>query len=242
LRELDRDMVKILSFNLWNYENYNERKPKIIGFIKKQDPDLVVFQEIRDDALYNKKGENQLKNLNRELGYPHELFYPVTDKRKERPEKYRCRCIEGTGVLSKYPLKKIETKKLEKQPEDRYTCGNIHVRVQIGKKAVDLVAVHFSNSDLYSLLHLIETMSWVRKKKITPIIAGDFNMRHPKWLGEITGEEYKNSYQYKKYISYPRAKFTLDYIVIPKKYFFKKVECKHLNLSDHKPLLAEVKL
>ena len=57
-------MVKVLNLNLWNYNNFEERKPKIIAFIKKHNPDIIVFQEVRDDLQFNKKGNNQAKQLN----------------------------------------------------------------------------------------------------------------------------------------------------------------------------------
>jgi len=232
-------MVKILNLNLWNYNNFKERKPKIIQFIRKHNPDIVVFQEVRDDLQFNKKGNNQAKQLNEELQYPHLAFYPVTDKRKERPEKYKHYCIEGTAILSKFSILKTEMIELKKHPEDRYTCGNLYVRIK-AEKIIDLINVHFSNNDLFSKLHLIETMEQIRKKKIHPIIAGDFNMWHTDWLENITGDNYTNSFIYNKYISYPARKWTLDYIVIPKEYRFKSFKSVGKDLSDHKALVAEI--
>src|SRR3989344_9682137 len=106
--------MKILNLNLWNYNNFDSRKSKIIKFIKKNNPDLVTLQEVRDDIKFNKKGNNQAKQLNRELNYPYYEFYPVTDKRKERPKKYKNYCIEGIAILSKFPILKVERKKLKK--------------------------------------------------------------------------------------------------------------------------------
>lgn len=234
--------LKILNLNLWNYNNWEERRPKIIQTIKEHNPDVIVLQEVRDDLQFNKKGNNQLEQLNKELKYPYKEFYAVTDKQKERPEKYDHYCVEGTAILSKFPLSKIEKIKLRKHPDDRYTCGNLHVQIN-GKKKLDLIAVHFSNSDLFSLLHLIETLSWIRKKKNTPIIVGDFNMWHTDWLNDLTDQDYISSMSYKKYVSYPQNNnWTLDYILIPKKFKFKSLECLKENISDHKALVTEVEV
>lgn len=234
-------VIKILNLNLWNYNNWVKRKPKIVSFIKKESPDIILFQEVRDDIEFNKKGENQAKQLNKILGYSFYAFYPVTDKRKERPEKYNHYCFEGTAILSRFPILKIERIKLKKQQEDRYTCGNLHVRIK-ADKLFDLVGVHFSNSDLFSKLHLIETMNQIRKRKIRPIIAGDFNMRHTKLLKDLTGKSYTNSFMHKAYISYPSRNWVLDYIVIPKEYEFKSFKCTGAGLSDHKALVAKIKI
>lgn len=234
-------MLKILTLNLWNYVDFDTRRSKIVNFIKQHNPDLIAFQEVRDAIEFNKKGDNQAKQLNRELKYPYCEFYPITDKQKERPEKYKTYCIEGTAVLSKFPILKVEKIKLKKQKGDVYTCGNLHVQIK-AEKIIDVIAVHFSNTDLYSLLHLLETLEYVKEKKIKPIIVGDFNISHPDWLHNLTKIEYHSSMQYKNYISYPAAKYTLDYILIPKKFKFKSLACRGENLSDHKALVAEIQL
>jgi len=233
-------MVKVLDLNLWNYNKFEKRKPKIIAFIKKHNPDIIVLQEVRDDLQFNKKGNNQAKQLNEELGYPHLVFYAVTDKRKERPEKYKLLCTEGTAILSKFPILKTEKKMLKKHKDDRYYCGNLFFQIQANKKKIDFIAVHFSPNELFSLLHLIETLKFAKERKIKPIIIGDFNIINFNVLHDVIFDEYKSSLQKKKYISYPKGKFTLDYILIPKEYKFKTFKCEGTNLSDHKALIAEI--
>ncbi|MAH51366.1 hypothetical protein CMI37_36455 [Candidatus Pacearchaeota archaeon] len=233
--------IKILDLNLWNYNNWGERKPKIIKFIKKHNPDVVALQEVRDDVKFNKKGNNQAKQLNRELKYLYYAFYPVTDKRKERPEQYKRRCMEGTAILSKYPILKIERKRLRKHHDDRYTCGNLYVKLK-AQKIIDLIVVHFSNSSYFSLLHLLETLRYIKKKGIKPIIVGDFNIIDSYVLHEITEEDYKSSLSFKEYLSYPPANYTLDYILIPKEFEFKSFKCLGKDISDHKALVAEINI
>ncbi|MBT4377155.1 endonuclease/exonuclease/phosphatase family protein [archaeon] len=234
-------MVKILNLNIWNYNHFEERKSKIINFIKKHNPDVVVLQEVRDHVKFNKKGDDQSKQLNRELNYPYLVYYPVTDKRKERPEKYKELCIEGTAILSKFKILNVREEMLAKHKEDRYNCGNLHVKIK-AEKTFDLIAVHFSNSDLFSLLHLIETLKYVKEKKIKPILIGDFNIKHPEYLSQAIYGNYVSSYDYKKYLSYPAANYTLDYVVIPKEFKFKSLKCLGRGLSDHMALLTEVDL
>lgn len=231
--------LKLVSINIWNYTNYQERRPKIINFIKKHDPDILVLQEVRDDVDFNEKGNDQAKQLNQEINYPYYEFYEVTDKQKERPEKYNRHCKEGTAIFSKFPITKIEKIQLTKQPDDRYTCGNLHVTIQ-AKKKIEVIGVHFSNSSLFSLLHMIETLKYCRDKKIEPMIVGDFNFLHPNWLYDLTSHEFNSSYNFKKYVSYPAKKETLDYILIPKSSKFVSLLCPDEELSDHNPLVAEI--
>jgi endonuclease/exonuclease/phosphatase family metal-dependent hydrolase len=233
--------LKILNLNLWNYNSWEERKPKIVEFIKEHDPDVVVLQEVRDDLQFNEKGDNQAEQLNKELKYPHLLFYPVTDKRKERPEKYKVECTEGTAVLSKFAFTKTEEKMLKKEKEDRYWCGNLYFQID-AEKPVDFVAVHFSPNEIFSMLHLKETLKYIEDKNIKPIIIGDFNIIKSENLHELISEDYVSSMQYKKYLSYPPGNFTLDYIVIPKEFEFDSLDCVGTDISDHKALVAEAEI
>jgi len=230
--------LKILNLNIWNYNKWEERKPKIISFIRKHNPDIIILQEVRDDLQFNKKGNNQAEQLNSILKYPYLVFYPVENKRKERPEKYKLPCVEGSTVLSRFPIIKTDEKKLKKHPEDKYGCGNLFVKLKNGNETIDLVAVHFSPNDLFSKLHLIETLEQVKKKKIRPIIVGDFNIHEQGVFNELT-EDYKSSMKFKKYTSYPLANWTLDYILIPREFSFKSLKCEG-NISDHKALIAEI--
>lgn len=234
-------IIKIFDLNLWNYTNWKSRKPKIIAAIKKYNPDIINFQEIRDDVRFNRKGDNQLKQLNRILKYPYSAFFPGEDKHKTRPEKYPKYCIEGTGILSKFPILKTKTIKLKKHPKDVHTCENGYAKIK-AEKTFDLMSVHFSNTNLFSRLHLIETLKWIKSKKLKPIILGDFNMWRQNLLHKLTGKDYNSSIRYKKYLSYPMRKWSLDYILIPKEFEFKSFKCLNEKLSDHRALLAEVKI
>ena len=234
-------MIKIFNLNLWNYTNWKERELKILEIIKKQNPDVITLQEVRDDIQFNKKRDNQAKQLNRELNYPYYAFYPVTDKQKERPEKYKNYCIDGTAVLSKFPILKVERKKLQKHKQDRYTCGNLYAKIK-AEKIIDLIVVHFSNSNYFSLLHLLETLKDVKKRGIKPIIIGDFNIIDSYVLHELTENEFYSSLKFKKYISYPTKNETLDYVLIPKKFKFRSFECLTDNLSDHRALVVKIKI
>ena len=145
-------------------------------------------------------------------------------------------------VLSKFQIIKIEKERLRKHKDDRYICGNLYVKLNVNGKKVNLVNVHFSNSNYFSLLHLLETLRQIEMKKINPIIVGDFNIYESDTLYELTKDDYVSSMKYKKYMSYPIRKWTLDYFLIPKKYKFTSLECIGKGLSDHKALIAEVEI
>ncbi|MBS3072430.1 endonuclease/exonuclease/phosphatase family protein [Candidatus Pacearchaeota archaeon] len=232
--------IKLLNLNIWNYNKWEERKPKIVSFIKKERPDIITLQEVRDDIQFNKKGDNQAKQLKRELDYFYYAFSPITDKRKERSEQYKRFCIEGMAVLSKYQIVYSKGVKLKKHPNDRYTCGFLHVKLKIDNKKIDLLNVHFSNNEYFSLLHIFETLKYIKKRRISPVIVGDFNFYEYEILNDLVEKNFLSSMKYKKYISYPLNKWTLDYILIPKNYKFKSLKCTGRGLSDHMTIISDI--
>lgn len=231
--------MKIFHLNIWNYNNFDERKPKIIQLIKKQKPDIVTLNEVCDDIKLNNKGDNQLKQLNRELNYPYYALYDVDITHKYNYKKYRHYRVYSNAILSKYPILEVIKKKLKKHKNDKHQRGILYVKVK-ARRIFHIFIVHFSNQDAFSVLHLNETLNYAERKGIDPIIIGDFNMRNTESLLKLTGREYRNSFAYKKYFSYPSKKETLDYIVIPKKLRFKTFECLTDKVSDHRALVAEI--
>lgn len=228
--------MKILNLNIWNYHNFKERKPKIIKFIRKHNPDIVTLQEVRDDLQFNRKGYNQAKQLQEKLGYPFCSFMKTMDVNKVNKTPKNLPCFEGVAILSKFPMTKIVKKKLKKHQKDEYTRGILHARIN----DKDIIVVHFSPNDLFSKLHLKETLKYAKQKRIKPIIIGDFNIRKKQILKLFLPKNYISSSNIKKYISYMPAKYTLDYIIVHRNLHFKSFSCIGTGLSDHKALLAEI--
>ena len=241
-------MVKILSLNLCNYHNFGGRKIKIIDFIKKNNPDVVAMQEVRDDLKFNKEGDNQAKQLNEHLKYPYMSFVKTMDVNKVNKTPKLPKRVEGLAILSKLPILKSEKKILKKHPKDKFTRAIMHVKV-MSKKPIDILNVHFSPGIKFAKLHFIETLKF--SKKIKPIIIGDFNIPD-KGIVRKLSSDYNISIDVKDYLSYcPRASVkkdkvhntkpcTLDYILIPKKSKFKSFDSIDKNLSDHSALIAEI--
>lgn len=228
--------MKILNLNLWNYNNFEERKPKIIDFLQKQNPDIITFQEVRDDRQYNKRGEDQSKQINSFLNYPSLKFVKTMDVNKVNKKKGEPTCFEGLATLSKYPIVKSKKFKLKQQPGDKFTRAILWTKF----KDIDIFNVHYSPNDLFSKLHLEETLSIAEDLNIHPIIIGDFNIRYPNILEEVIGDEYVSSRSIREYISYPSEKYTLDYILIPREIHIESFLCVGKDISDHKALILEI--
>lgn len=231
--------MKILNLNLWNYNDFDERKSKIIKFIQKHNPDIVTFQEVRDDLRFNTKGNNQAKQLNKILGFKHFIFRKTMDVNKVNNTPNNPNCFEGVAILSNIPILKIKKKKLIQHHDDKFTRGILSVKIK-NSKLKDIFVVHYSPNDLFSKLHLQETLDYAKKLNINPLIIGDFNVRYPKIIYDLIDKNYACSRQIKRYVSYPPARYTLDYFLIPKKIKLKSFDCLGSNISDHKALLLEI--
>jgi len=228
--------IKILSLNIWNYHEFNDRKPKIVELVKKYDPDVVVFQEIRDDRSKNKVNEDQLKQLNQELRYKHAYFLPVQNFQERKKLDYDC--IEGLGICSKFPFEKTSIE-LKKHPNDEFIRKVLHTKINFKEGIVNILNVHFSPNDLFARLHLEEVLQMQENSDKT-IIIGDLNYAHKKTISELSEEKgFKPSSKF-NYISYPSDNCSYDYILISHDLEFGKFECVNKKLSDHNALFSEI--
>ena len=238
--------IRILNLNIWGYNNFDTRKKLIVDSIKKHDPDIITFQEVRDDSRMSKPGDNQLKQLNQSLKYKYSKFFEtmnvnhvneITNDPKYDPSNPRVR--EGLGILSKQRVVKSRGFMLNRHKNDGYPRGILWTRLA---NNVDVVAVHYSFNDLFSKLHLEETLEIIKKNQLNAIIVGDFNILNQEIINSVASKEYRISSNEFNYVSFTPKNETLDYILIPKPYKFKSFECIGTNLSDHKALLAEIEV
>lgn len=236
-----KEMITIFDLNLWNYNNFEERKPRIIESIRKFDPDIITFQEVRDDLRFNSRGYNQARQLNTKLHYKYFAFMKTMDVNKVNGRLENPDCIEGLAILSKFPIEKLIRKKLVKHERDKYTRGILCARIK-AQRYVDVCVVHFSPDKLFSRLHLEETIKFFSDSERKPIILGDFNIDDHEIVSKAASDEYKISTDLNPCITLPDTKRTIDGILIPKGYEFKSFQCAGTNLSDHRALVADILL
>jgi len=230
--------LKLLNINIWNYHDFDTRKPKIIALIKKYDPDVVVFQEIRDDRSKNKIGEHQLVQLNQELKYPYSYFLPVQDFREK--EKKLHECIEGLGICSKYPFETNATT-LKKQKDDKFTRKVLHASVHVNNMVLNIHNVHFSPNDVFARLQLEEVLK-MQENKMKSIIVGDLNYAHPDIIANLAEKNGFIASSHFNYVSYPDDDCSYDYILLSHDMTFGTFVCVQEKVSDHRALYAEITL
>lgn len=241
--------LKALTLNVWRYYEWEKRKKNLIKFLKKQDADIIFLQEVAYDERLKDKWSNQVQEINKELNYSGETFGKLMEMTKWHGKPIDWTMYYGFGILSKYPIKHSEVIVLSPVEGDK-KFGFMHSVIKTPKGDIDLIDVHFENTNTGSKEHLRKTLEWCKNKKIKPIIAGDFNMKIIENLKELAEEDHHISYLIKPYKSFMPTKFshdqvpiTLDYITVHKnKFKMNDVECINNNVSDHNPVIATVNL
>jgi endonuclease/exonuclease/phosphatase family metal-dependent hydrolase len=228
--------IKILSLNIWNYHGFSERKPKIVALIKKYDPDVVVFQEVRDDRSKNDPSNNQLEQLNQALEYEYSYFLPVQNFKERKKLEYDC--IEGLGICSKFPFEK-HFFELQKHADDVFTRKVLQTKVTVNGTVFNISNVHFSPNDVFAKLHLEEVVR-VHANKPNTIIIGDLNYPHKKEISKISEAHKLLSSSNFEYISFPDDNCSYDYILMSKDLKFQKFECVEEKVSDHNAIFSEI--
>ena len=241
--------MKVLTINIWRYFDWDKRKKPLVSFLKKQNSDIVFLQEAAYDDRLKKKYQNQVHELNQSLGYKYFIFAKESEMKKWHKKPIDWVMYYGLGILSKFRIKSSEMVILPHISKDK-DFGFLYAVIETPKGDIDIINVHLENSDEGSRAHLKFLLNWCKKRKINPIIVGDFNMKQTKVLLSLTEKDFSISYKIKPYFSFMPTEFsnnkepiTLDYIIADKQKFeIKNIECIQDSPSDHNPVLAKIRI
>ncbi len=241
--------LKVLTINIWRYFDWEKRKKRLISFLKNQNSDLIFLQEAAYDDRLKDTYKNQVQELNLELDYKDFVFEKESEMTKWHKEPIDWLMYYGLGIISRFPIIKKEMILLPPVLRDK-NFGFLHVVIKTPKGDIDLINVHLENSDEGSKKHLKFLLGWCKKKKIKPIIAGDFNIKQTDVLLNLTDQDFFVSYKIKPYFSFMPTEFsnnkepiTLDYIIADKSIFkMSNIKCITNSPSDHNPIIAKISL
>lgn len=228
--------IKVASLNLWRFNEWERRLPLIVETIRRINPDIVLLQEVQRDI--SKDERNQLEILNSNLKFPYTQFSlaDIKTTRKGSPLPYPVE--HGLGILSKFQFS-TQVFNLAKSNGDK------EQRIlQINKfptlDNINIVNVHFSNTDEWAESHIRETLGELRADNY--IIAGDFNIKDILRYENLFGEQLVASSSEHNYVSYPADGLSYDYILISKKFKFGDFECRDEPVSDHRMIVSNIEL
>lgn len=233
--------VKIVTLNLWRYYDWSNRYEKIIKVLEYEKPDIIALQEVQLNLSFSPK--SQAQQIAEELGYKHFIFSPSMLKSDQIDNRGQisANASHGLAIISNFPILQTETMFLTKHDGDTEYRMAMFAKIDTGGQVIDLCNAHLSNSDRYAPLQLEELSVICSSKQATPIILGDLNIYDLSKLVHLFSG-YTSSYSIKPYISYPKDKGTLDYILLPQVYEFIEVNCLDDGISDHRAVCATVNL
>ena len=234
-------MVKLMTLNLWGYEQWDTRKGAISSLISEQSPDIVALQEVQLDAA--KSPISQAAYLAQAVDFQYVVYAPsLRTARHPRGKSLTQGYSHGLALLSKYPILSSESYLLSQGVDFQEPCSVLFATVEENGEKTEICNVHFGNTDNESSEHLKELLEICTARNSRPIILGDFNIFG---LGSNGRDDLLDSYilstNQLDYISIPKNNDTLDYIAVPEEYSFASVNCPDDRVSDHRAVIAEIK-
>lgn len=227
--------MKLTTLNLQGFTDWQRREPKIINYLKQEDPDLIFFQEvvyIPEISAYN-----PVQLLNKSLHY---LFEHSSITRLQVGLEYPT-FREGLSILSRAPITKTDTIILKKAPGDEHNRIVQLADVFMNDRVIKFANVHFSITDVtdFATPHLVETLDILQARGEQRIIAGDFNLSDLENARHVWQDSYVSS-ESVPYVSFPSQNKRIDYVLIPKKYSFTNITVSDDLLSDHRALTVTI--
>ncbi len=234
-----KEFLEISTLNLWRFNDWESRKDLIFNEILDRNFDIIFFQEAQFDKNIN-SDLNQIEIINQNTNNFYFDFSPAMIKSKSKNVSLTIPVEHGLGVISKYPILGKKIINLEKFEDDSDFRILVIYEIDVGGKILNFINVHFSNRDDWAENHFIETLKNLDESKVY-ILIGDFNIYDISKYKSLYSSMFKDSFIFKKYISYPEEKATFDYVLIPKEFNFVKLETVN-GLSDHSLLITKIEI
>ena len=158
--------LRLATFNIWHdQKDWAARLPLIVQTLRAADADVVALQEVLEDA--DKGLPNQAETIAAALG-GYALRFMSTDAEGAR-RRY------GNAILTRLPILKSDTKKLE--PLDDYRTA-LRVRVDFHGRPIDVVNTHFHHTAEGAAIRArqaADLLAWIGQGDAPLIVMGDFN-------------------------------------------------------------------
>ena len=249
--------IKILTLNIWKGGMFLD---KIISFIKKEDPDIIVMQEVRngkDPKL--EKSNRSFAVFKEELRYPYSVFSPaflnVTSIGK---------IDEGNAIFSRFPIIQSKVAFFDKQYGEFDSENSKHFELIPGilqhtviehqSLKLNIFNAHgiwgFDGKDNEGRLKMSKIIVDEVKDKKNVILAGDFNASpHTQTIGNIEKHLYNvfknelvSTFNTKHKLLPIYATTVVDMIFVSKHFKVVGHNMPGADVSDHMPLVCELEI
>ena len=226
--------MRITSLNLRGFFDWQAREPRIVEFLRRMDPDVVLFQEVV--FLPDESPFTPAELLNRELAYP--VSHGSVTRLQSSPVYgvYR----EGLAMVSRGTVPTSSALVLRREDDDPHQRIVQLVDVELGGVVHKLANVHLSVRDDLAVHHLEEVLGILEARGETRIIGGDFNVNHLERRASLWHDQYVLTSELGPYVSYPHSGQANDYFLVPRTYAIDELRLSDANLSDHRALTIDL--
>lgn len=252
-----KKVIKLVTLNVWNGGKLFD---KLLLFLKQQDADILVLQEVyngKDSALQQRFRSFDI--FRRELGFQHAIFAPIAEDISSGVNQ-----DVGNATYTKFPIKLHNTSWFDlpygpfnlanSTDFTKYPSGLLHTAIQIDNTTIDVFNVHgiwgFDGKDNKRRLKMGKTIIEKIKDKKNVVLAGDFNVTPntetikniEKYLDNVFKDEFVSTFnmRYKDNPGY--ATEVVDMIFVSPLIEVVKQYCPDDDVSDHKPLVVELNI
>lgn len=251
--------IRLLTLNVWGGELLEE----VVNFIRKENPDIVLLQEVYSGTGNLDPKYKSLSLFQEKLNLPHYAFEPLfKDVKSNR------KILSGNAIFSRFPIENqktiffdipfgefsLEYSGAERARNQFIPMGILAADIKINSLCVAAYSVHgiwgFDGEDNPRRLMMSKIIVDEIKNKENVILAGDFNVNpHTRTIGNIE-EHLQNVFKnelistfnmkHKKLLGYAAA--VVDMIFVSKNMRIANHYMPIVDVSDHMPLVCELEL
>jgi endonuclease/exonuclease/phosphatase family metal-dependent hydrolase len=249
--------IKLLSLNLW----HGELIDRCVDFLKGQDADLVILQEVHNGTDSNLPSSmRSLEVLRDNLKYPYEDFAPGV--LFNHPEG---KVPNGNAILSKFKINKSNFEFFREQfnddyhdiPENFATYPRILQHAQLETPAGEVNIFNFHgvwdlDGDNYSdrRQQMSEKIIAAIKDKPNVLLGGDTNAKPTnqamknieQYLTSVFGNNLKSTFNMRRKENPGYATAAVDMLFVSPNIKILNKQCPEVDVSDHLPVVASLEI
>ena len=234
------------------------RLDEIAELLKKLDVDVIVLNEVDFDASWSNR-INQAEYLADKAGYP----FRVEERNLDFRVLHRTWRF-GNAILSRYPISNAKVIDLPSYAAIETALAGkkrgVRCDVAVGKESIRVFGLHLSHRSEDVREHSArDVVKLVNESQIPCIVMGDMNSTPPGFPGSSLASSGENAIQTfdrceQLYRSEPpqplnpsdftyrsdQPKSIIDWIFVSKTLDFQSLVVEGSQLSDHRPVVAEI--
>lgn len=249
--------IKFATLNIWSGGRLLD---KIISFIKKEAPDVVTMQEVRNGKdLRLEKQCRTMGVFKKELRYPYSVFAPAFLNTLSVGK-----IDEGNAILSRFPIiyDKVtffdnefgEFNSENSKHFELIPCILQHTVIEHQSLKLNIFNAHgiwgLDGKDNEDRLKMSKIIINEIKDKANVILAGDFNVKPNTktiqnielYLKNVFRDELITTFNMKQKVGEGYATSVVDMVFVSKNIKVLSHFCPRYDISDHLPLVCTLEL